>query len=99
MALEARVVPTFVVVCSLLVLGPKHPARFHSPPTIRSRENKDPFFLLQQEKKECKNSKYKSQYIFKSKNTLFDSYIIRFCVNYPRVHIFSGTKMWKVRNV
>ena len=28
----------------------------HSPPTIRSREKKEPLFLLHQEKKGCKNS-------------------------------------------
>jgi hypothetical protein len=72
MALEARVVPTFVVVCSLLVLGPKHPARFHSPPTIRSRENKDPFFLLQQEKKAVKIPNTKANIFYNVKRLHFN---------------------------
>jgi hypothetical protein len=37
---------------------------YHSPPTIRSRENKELLFYRPAGKKECKNSKYKSQYIF-----------------------------------
>jgi hypothetical protein len=36
----------------------------HSPPTIRSREDKELLFYHLAVKKECKNSKYKSQYIF-----------------------------------
>ena len=54
---------------------------FHSPPTIRSRENKDSFFVYPGgEKEEVKIPSIKANiYIyFKSKNTLFDSYIMRF---------------------
>ncbi len=35
----------------------------HSPPTIRSRENKDLLFSYQSEKGEVKNAKYEIQYI------------------------------------
>jgi hypothetical protein len=71
----------------------------HSPPMIRSRENKDLLFYPGGEKSSVKIPNIKADIFFKSKNILFDSYIIGFWFEYPRVHIFSGTKMWKVRNV
>ena len=66
----------------------------HSPPTIRSRENKDQLFHRGGEKRSVKIPNIKANIFFKSKNTLFDSYIIKFWVEYPRVHIFSANKMW-----
>jgi hypothetical protein len=50
-------------------------------------------FFPPEGKRGYKNSKYKSQYILKSEKTLFNPYIIRSWLKYPRIRIFSGTKM------
>jgi hypothetical protein len=50
------------------------------------------FFPAWRRKRDVKILNIKANIFFKSKNTLFDSYIIRFWYMYPRGHIFSGTK-------
>ena len=49
---------------------------YRSPPTIRSRENKDSFFSVRDRKKGCKIFKYKSHFIFLKVKILYLIHIL-----------------------